>query len=120
MKRRKKTIEMARRVRHLRETEDMTFAEIGEKLGIAENYANKLYVHVAKSDTEQTLMKAMDEELNKMETVTVTFYNPEDTASIFNQLTITTTIKSGLKGDARAIAIQAAIQKNELLKWMEI
>jgi transcriptional regulator with XRE-family HTH domain len=120
MKRRKKTIEMARRVKHLREAEDMTFAEIGEKLGIAENYANKLYVHVAKSDIPPTLMEAMDEEFNKMEAVTVTFYNPEDTASIFNQLTITTEIKAGLKGDSRSIAIQAAIQKNELLKWMEV
>jgi hypothetical protein len=73
-----------------------------------------------KSDISEDLMDKLDIEFNKMEKVTVAFYNPEDKGDRVNQLTITTEIPVGLTGAKRELSILAAIQKNNLMKWVEV
>jgi hypothetical protein len=116
---RKKTVELHKKVVELYDLKETTFDAVGKELGISGKYASELY----KKDYTKIpdkLMETLEDEFNGLEKVTVTFYNPNDKGNGMNQLTITTSIKSGLIGSEREIAIAAAIQKNDLLKWMEV
>jgi transcriptional regulator with XRE-family HTH domain len=117
----KKKDKLSREVKKLYDNgKGLTFVEIGAKLGISDSYANKLYNAAPESDISEELMDVLEQEFNEFESVTVVFFNPEEDSDGINQLTITTEIKPGLKGDKRSIAIGAAIQKDGLLKWVEV
>lgn len=93
------------------------------KLGIADGSISKIkkaYLDSVEENPPSDLISLVSDEINGHEQVTVAFFNPHEDAEDFNQLTITTTIKSGLLDEERKAAINAAIAKEKLIKWVEL
>lgn len=122
MARLEKTEEMIKKVIELRDEKKLIFKDIATELGIKEGYAWNLYQKGIKDyeKVPKEIIEAVTPWAEGMEQITVVVYNPEDKGNELNQLTITTEIKAGLEGELRKMAIVSAIQKNELIEWVEL